>query len=195
MIKIIKNRDRTSPYRVSIIADYLSDINELSTEHEVGSTCIVLENKSIWILNGEKAWVEFSTTTEALEELIEELREEIESKADLVDGKVPVAQLPSYVSDVLEFDSIDHFPVEGRKNIIYVDTSTNKTYRWSGSVYVEIAGPTPIGETVGSAYPGEKGKANADNIADLQDSVTNIPNPANDTDINNIWNEIFNEEG
>lgn len=174
MIKVIKNGDHTSPYRISAVADYLSDINELPTTHDVGSTCIVLENKSIWMLSGEKKWIEFTTTTGAVEEAIEELREEMELKADLVDGMVPAEQLPSYVDDVLEFDSVNHFPIEGKKGIIYVDTSTDKTYRWSGSTYIEIGGTTPIGEEPGTAYPGEKGKANADNIEEIKLSISNL---------------------
>lgn len=47
--------------------------------------------------------------------------------------------LPSYVDDVIEFFSINVFPPEGEFGKIYVDTSTNKTYRWSGSTYIEIS--------------------------------------------------------
>lgn len=62
-------------------------------------------------------------------------------KADLVNGKVPSAQLPSYVDDVLEFASRSAFPATGEKGKIYVTLDTNKTYRWSGSEYVEISNP------------------------------------------------------
>lgn len=54
-------------------------------------------------------------------------------------GKIPVTQLPSYVSDVIEVDGIDNAPVIGESDKIYVDTATNKTYRWSGTLYVEIS--------------------------------------------------------
>lgn len=57
-------------------------------------------------------------------------------KADLVGGKVPAAQLPSYVDDVLEFANLAAFPNPGEAGKIYVAIDTNKTYRWSGSVYV-----------------------------------------------------------
>ena len=46
--------------------------------------------------------------------------------------------MPSYVDDVIEFFSINLFPPEGEYSKIYVETSTNKTYRWSGSTYIEI---------------------------------------------------------
>lgn len=54
-------------------------------------------------------------------------------------GKVPSSQLPSYVDDVLEFESEEALPSEGESGKIYVTTNDNKTYRWSGSMYVEIA--------------------------------------------------------
>lgn len=43
------------------------------------------------------------------------------------------------------------------KGKIYIDTAANKQYRWSGSGFVEMAAPTPIGTSAGEAYPGEQG--------------------------------------
>lgn len=54
-------------------------------------------------------------------------------------GKVPTAQLPSYVDDVIEVDGIDNAPETGEAGKIYVDTATGKTYRWGGTMYVEIS--------------------------------------------------------
>ena len=73
-------------------------------------------------------------------------------------GKVPAAQLPSYVDDVLEFDSKAAFPETGESGKIYVAKDTNKTYRWSGSAYAEISASLALGETPSSAFPGDKGK-------------------------------------
>jgi len=58
-------------------------------------------------------------------------------------GKVPSAQLPAYVDDVLEFANLAAFPVTGSTGIIYVALDTNKCYRWSGSTYIEIS-PAPV---------------------------------------------------
>lgn len=55
------------------------------------------------------------------------------------DGKVPSNQLPSYVDDVVEFANLASFPAIGSQGLIYVDLATNKTYRWSGSTYIEIS--------------------------------------------------------
>lgn len=54
-------------------------------------------------------------------------------------GKVPSTQLPSYVDDVIEVSGIDNAPEIGETDKIYVDTLSNKTYRWSGTAYVEIS--------------------------------------------------------
>ena len=73
-------------------------------------------------------------------------------------GKVPAAQLPSYVDDVLEYNGTSAFPATGEDGKIYVDKATNKTYRWSGTQYVEISQSLALGETSSTAYAGDKGK-------------------------------------
>lgn len=72
-------------------------------------------------------------------------------------GLVPSSQLPSYVDDVLEYNKLINFPVTGQSGKIYVDTSTNKTYRWSGSTYVEISASLALGTTSETAYRGDYG--------------------------------------
>lgn len=54
-------------------------------------------------------------------------------------GKVAAAQLPSYVDDVIEAANFAALPVTGETGKIYVTLDNNKTYRWSGSAYVEIS--------------------------------------------------------
>lgn len=73
-----------------------------------------------------------------------DLQNEFASKADLINGKVPASQLPSYVDDVLEFPTFDDFPETGESGIIYVAIDTGHTYRWSGSEYIEIGGGLEI---------------------------------------------------
>ena len=77
-------------------------------------------------------------------------------------GVIPSSQLPSYVDDVLEYESSAEFPVTGESGKIYVDLLTNKTYRWGGSDYVEISESLALGETSSTAYAGNKGKATTD---------------------------------
>ncbi len=57
-------------------------------------------------------------------------------------GLVPAALLPSYVDDVLEYANLAGFPVTGETGKVYVALDSNKTYRWSGSTYIEIS-PSP----------------------------------------------------
>lgn len=94
-------------------------------------------------------------------------------------GKVPSSQLPSYVDDVLEYANRTSFPATGQDGIIYIDEATNKTYRWSGTTYVEISASLALGETSSTAYAGNKGKANADAIAELKSQKVNKENTIN----------------
>ena len=83
-------------------------------------------------------------------------------------GKVPSSQLPSYVDDVLEYSSTSAFPQTGETGKIYIATDTNKSYRWSGSTYVEISSSLALGETSSTAYRGDRGKVAYDSVQGLQ---------------------------
>lgn len=105
----------------------------------------------------------------------------LESKADLVNGKVPTSQLPSYVSGTVEgyyyngafySDSEHTQTLTPSSEIIYVDLDSNNTYRWSGSVYVEISASLTLGETAETAYRGDRGKAAYDHASDSSKSTT-----------------------
>lgn len=82
-------------------------------------------------------------------------------------GKVPSSQLPAYVDDVVEgyyynskfYKEAAHTTeISGETGKIYVDLSTEKTYRWSGSAFVEISASLALGETSSTAYRGDRGK-------------------------------------
>ena len=87
-------------------------------------------------------------------------------------GKVLSSQLPSYVDDVIEayynpsdgkFYAIKSGTtysdeITGESGKIYVDLSTEKTYRWGGSSYVEISPSLALCETSSTAYRGDRGK-------------------------------------
>lgn len=83
------------------------------------------------------------------------------------DGKVLSAQLPSYVDDVIEgylnsgkfYKEPEHTTeITGEAGKIYVDLTSNKTYRWSGSAFVVISETIALGETSSTAYRGDRGK-------------------------------------
>ena len=82
-------------------------------------------------------------------------------------NKIPSTLLPSYVDDVIEGyyynskfykESAHTTAITGESGKIYVDLSTNKTYRWSGSAFVEISASLALGETSSTAYRGDRGK-------------------------------------
>lgn len=86
------------------------------------------------------------------------------------DSKIPNSYLPSYVDDVLEYNSLSNFPSTGEAGKIYVAKDTNKTYRWSGTQYTEISSSLAIGETTGTAYDGGKGKDLADRFSIVENN-------------------------
>jgi hypothetical protein len=64
-------------------------------------------------------------------------------------GRVPAAQLPSFVDDVIEYATRNSFPATGEQGKIYVATDANTTFRWTGTTYVALAkgsGVVPISE-------------------------------------------------
>lgn len=108
------------------------------------------------------------------------------------DGKVPAAQLPSYVDDVIDvYATYDVSPTNQISNIkLYSDAAhanpvtgeAGKSYnditeghpgyqfRWSGTTWVPItSGGLIIGEISGTAYDGAKGKTTADELQALKD--------------------------
>lgn len=96
-------------------------------------------------------------------------------------GKVPAAQLPSYVDDVLEFSTKAQFPQTGETGKIYVAKDTNLTYRWTGTQYLEISQSLALGETPSTAYPGDKGKANRDALNSMPTKITSYLTPTTST--------------
>ena len=76
-----------------------------------------------------------------------------------ITGTVPSSALPSYVDDVVEYGSVGSFPVTGESDKIYIDISTNLTYRWSGSTYVQISSSLALGTTSSTAFRGDWGNA------------------------------------
>jgi hypothetical protein len=146
----------------------------------------------------------------------------ITDAATLVGGTVPAAQLPSFVDDVIEgvwinstTFTVDGTPVTGELGKIYVSTSgteTHKTFRFTGSVFVEISVSLALGNTSGTAFRGDLGEqafSNASNanswgnhatfgyltnsstrIADIQNFANNTAN--NVANINNTINGVSN---
>lgn len=103
-------------------------------------------------------------------------------------GKVPASQLPTYVDDVLEgtLVSLTEFTLNKgqqgevkQSGVVYVDTITNKSYRWSGSQYVMTGSDLALGETSSTAYAGDKGKQVTDRVAEVY-SANSVVNGLSD---------------
>lgn len=58
-----------------------------------------------------------------------------------------------------EWNEATAFPVVGSANKMYVDSTTNIIYRWSGTAYVSIGSALTLGETSTTAYRGDRGAA------------------------------------
>ena len=182
--KIIKSKE--APKNTNVI---WLDLNE--TED--------INNPSLKVFNDGK-WVYI---TADMQELINTLDIVLQDKADLVGGKVPASQLPSYVDDVIEFYDISHsmssafnpenvgkiyfmqtgdsreklfykfatyaqlydtdyctykFAFEPERGKLYLSTNTNKLYRWTGSVLVDITQKgLQLGTTSTEAFPANLG--------------------------------------
>lgn len=106
-------------------------------------------------------------------------------KADLVDGKIPANQLPSYVDQINEgylyegefYEDAQHTEQYAHEtDKIYIDLTSNKTYRWSGSAYVEISESLALGETSSTAYRGDRGKIAYDDSQTNKASIGTLSN-------------------
>lgn len=64
------------------------------------------------------------------------------------DSKVPAIYLPGYVDDIIEVTNYAALPVTGEADKLYVTQDTNKTYRWTGSSYVEVS-PSDVNSVFG----------------------------------------------
>lgn len=117
-------------------------------------------------------------------------------------GKVPAAQLPSYVDDV-----IDAYVVSGatafsagwlsltdggsaltpESGKIYIVVSTGSynlhEFRWSGTTYGEVGKSIALGETASTAYRGDRGK-----IAYDHSQAAHAPANA-EANVQSDWNE------
>lgn len=147
-----------------------SHTNNKSNPHEVTKAQVGLgnvEDKSSATIRGE---ITKSNVTTALgyTPLNQSLKGSASGLAELdSNGKVPSQQLPSYVDDVIEGylsggkfykESSHTTEIIGETGKIYVDLSTEKTYRWSGSAFVVISETLALGETSETAYRGDRGK-------------------------------------
>lgn len=130
-------------------------------------------------------------------------------------GRVPATQLPSYVDDVVDLVNIvtanpssgmtagNKYYNSTTKKIftatnattgvstdpeadkIYINTSNNTTWRWSGTAMAQMNAGLALGETASTAYRGDRGK-----IAYDHSQVTGNPHGTTINDIPNLAGEL-----
>ena len=104
-------------------------------------------------------------------------------------GKVPSMQLPSYVDDVIEgyyynnkfYEESSHTTViTGETGKIYVDLTSNLSYRWSGSAYIAISNPITIDTTLSVQGAAAEAKVVGTALGNKVDKVTGKALSTND---------------
>ena len=126
---------------------YIQDLTFDSNGHVTGQTSVEIPTATTsiaGIVQLTDSVSSTSTTTAATPNAVKQAYDLAISAiqtSTLLDGNgiVLSSKLPSYVDDVIEVSSQAQLPVTGEISKIYVVLDTNKTYRWSGSVYVEIS--------------------------------------------------------
>ena len=173
----------TNPVQNKVINTALSSTNTIVSSHTTAISTLESyfdnEGSALYAVNDEDGHSIIATyATKAELNTFKGLKGQKNGLAELdSNGKVPSSQLPSYVDDVIEgyyynskfYKEESHTnEIAGESGKIYTDIKTNKTYRWSGTTYTEISASLALGTTSSTAYPGDKGAANAANIGHLQ---------------------------
>ena len=115
----------------------------------------------------------------------------LSSKADLVNGKVPASQLPSYVDDVVEFATLNDFPAQGESGKLYLALDTNIVYRWTGSTYASL-NDVDFSNYYTKAQVDAKESAINTRIGNLGSDITGVQSDVGrlDTKVTNLENSI-----
>lgn len=92
---------------------------------------VILNKSDIWLSNVDN-------TSDLNKPIATATQTALNNKANLVAGKVPSNELPSYVDDVLEFPNLASFPVTWESWKIYIALDNWISYRWTGSIYTAV---------------------------------------------------------
>lgn len=139
---ITGNPSAEVPYPGKDIFIFNNKSGNLTIKHDGSGTAqckfFFIDETDLIIPPGGKVWLKYDPSyCEVIFKSWSDI--DLSTKADLIDGKVPASQLPSYVDDVLEYANLAAFPVTGETGKIYIALDTNKSYRWSGSTYVQLS--------------------------------------------------------
>ena len=76
-----------------------------------------------------------------IEEIEARMKNFVSTDAILENGKIKQSLIPGSTDEVHEFDTFADFPAiaDAKKDVIYIDLSTNYQYRFSGTQYINIS--------------------------------------------------------
>jgi len=102
-------------------------------------------------------------------------------------SKINQSYLPSYVDDILEFDTVSSFPLIGELGKIYIVTTgvdINKQYRWTGSIYSQItngfiASTNDVPDSENKRYQTDNQKLFNDATSSIQTQLNSKANNSN----------------
>jgi len=177
-----------------ILGNEFDIINFVPGLHDIVESAKTAMDEAMALVDGSKV-VRYDIDQTLTNVQMARVRNNIMAAALDANGKILSSQLPSYVDDVLEGyidpqeDPIETFyqyrtpigstyayygdytPEAGK---IYVELVTQKAYRWSGSIYVEISPSIALGETANTAFPGNRGLALEQSCATVVSTAENI---------------------
>ena len=116
---------------------------------------------------------------------INDIQAQLDTKVDIEQildesGMIKASVLPGFVDDIIEgvlesdgtFTPLVSTSVVKESGKLYVDISTKKTYRWSGSSYILISESLALGLTSGTALEGSIGKELLDRVDALEKNTS-----------------------
>lgn len=152
----------------TIIDTALNSTSENPVQNKVINSALAGKVPTSRTVNGKALSTNITLTADDVDAIPADQKGANNGVAELdATGKVPSAQLPSYVDDVIEgYMSAGKFykepahttVINGEAGKIYVDLTTNKTYRWGGTAFAEISASLALGETSTTAFRGDYGK-------------------------------------
>lgn len=152
----------------TVIDTALNSTSENPVQNKVINSALAGKVPTSRTINGKALSTNITLTADDVDAIPADQKGANNGVAELDEtGKVPVAQLPSYVDDVIEGyysggkfykESAHTTEIAGAAGKIFVDLTTNKTYRWGGTAFAEISASLALGETSTTAYRGDRGK-------------------------------------
>lgn len=114
------------------------------------------------------------------------------NESGLIDSKY----LPSYVDDVIEYNSYSELPAIGEEGKIYITIDTSQTYRWSGSTYVGVGNNAAIEELTQKVADNEVVWAAAlnDLKSDIAANSVTVDTTLSTTSENPVQNKVIVKE-